>query len=393
MNNLSLFTGSGIGDYAAAQCGIRTVAMCENDPWCCYALERMFPEAKLFKDVHDVSATALRQFGPIDIISGGFPCQNLSTAGRGEGIEGSRSGLWREMFRIIRQVRPAWLVIENVPAIKVRGVDRVLAPLERIGYTCWPLVVGAEHVGAPHRRHRVWIVGRCLADADGSESESGRRNDGEVPEGTTRSCGAADGSAVPPGGRQQNTSLADSIGGPCERGGDEQEREENWGVAAGRAGEDGIGIAWDGTDEFAFDWIDGIGPIDEELADAPSGRHGADGAALGDAGHADQCGESLADSNQEGRQEHLRIARDDGAERTASIRSRWPSRPGEPQHAWEAPRLVERPVGGEFAGMAGRVHSRANKALLRVCGNGWVYQNALLIYQWIAEVETRPSGS
>jgi len=291
MNNLSLFTGSGIGDYAAAQCGIRTVAMCENDPWCCYALERMFPEAKLFKDVHDVSATALRQFGPIDIISGGFPCQNLSTAGRGEGIEGSRSGLWREMFRIIRQVRPAWLVIENVPAIKVRGVDRVLAPLERIGYTCWPLVVGAEHVGATHRRHRVWIVGRCLADA-------------------------------------------------------------------------------------------------------PSGRHGADGAALGDAGHADQCGESLADAESDGYQ---------GTEPTngpsSNLRRRlaepccWPSRPGEPQHAWEAPRLVERPVGGEFAGMAGRVHSRANKALLRVCGNGWVYQNALLIYQWIAEVETRPSGS
>ena len=348
MNNLSLFTGSGIGDYAAAQCGIRTVAMAENDPWCCYALERMFPEAHLFKDVRDVSATALRQFGPIDIISGGFPCQNLSTAGRGEGIEGSRSGLWREMFRIIRQVRPAWLVIENVPAIKVRGVDRVLAPLERIGYTCWPLVVGAEHVGATHRRHRVWIVGRCLADAP-----SGRHG--------------ADGAALGDAGHadQCGESLADSIGGPCERGGDEQEREENWGVAAGRAGEDGIGIAWDGTDEFAFDWIDGIGPIDEELADAEETR----------------------------RQEHLRIARDDGAERTASVRSRWPSRPGEPQHAWEAPQLVERPVGGPIDGLASRVHSRANKALLRVCGNGWVYQNALLIYQWIAEVETRPSGS
>jgi site-specific DNA-cytosine methylase len=158
MKNLSLFTGSGIGDYAAEQCGIETVAQCECEPVCLYCLERLFSNAKHFKDVRDVSVASLREFMPIDIISGGFPCQDISTVGRGEGIEGSRSGLWREMFRIIRQVRPTWLVIENIPAIKLRGVDRVIAPLERIGYTCWPLVVSVAATGGDIPRERLWLV-------------------------------------------------------------------------------------------------------------------------------------------------------------------------------------------------------------------------------------------
>jgi len=176
MNQLSLFTGSGIGDWAAAQVGIETIAQCENDPVCQFALRKLWPETYLFKDARDVSAESLRVRGlwPIDIISGGFPCQDLSTAGRGAGIEGSRSGLWREMFRVIRQVRPTWLVIENVPVIRVRGVDRVLAPLERIGYTCWPLVVGAWAVGAPHKRDRVWIVAHRVANSKNNGSNGDR---------------------------------------------------------------------------------------------------------------------------------------------------------------------------------------------------------------------------
>jgi site-specific DNA-cytosine methylase len=164
MKHLSLFTGSGIGDYAAEQCGIKTVAQCECEPVCLYCLERMFPNAKKFKDVRDVSVASLREFMPIDIISGGFPCQDLSTAGRGEGIKGSRSGLWREMFRIIRQVRPTWLLIENVPAIKLRGVDRAIAPLERIGYTCWPLVVSVAATGGDIPRERLWLVAKSTED-------------------------------------------------------------------------------------------------------------------------------------------------------------------------------------------------------------------------------------
>lgn len=171
MRNLSLFTGSGIGDLAAASAGIVTVAQCENDPACLYALRKLWPDVPKFEDVRDVSASVLRDLLPIDIISGGFPCQDISAGGCGAGIEGSRSGLWREMFRVIRQVRPTWLLIENVPPLRVRGADRVLAPLARIGYSCWPLVVGSWAVGAPHKRDRVWIV----AHAEDSERRGKRK--------------------------------------------------------------------------------------------------------------------------------------------------------------------------------------------------------------------------
>src|SRR5262249_35665923 len=113
-----------------------------------------------------------------DLIAGGFPCQDISAAGKGAGIGGTRSGLWFEMARIIAGVRPAWVLVENVPALRARGADRVLADLEEIGYTCWPFVVGAWAVGAPHRRDRVWIV----AHRDGG----GRRIDRAAATGRDR---------------------------------------------------------------------------------------------------------------------------------------------------------------------------------------------------------------
>jgi len=115
---------------------------------------------------------------PVDLVAGGFPCQDVSAAGRGVGIErGHRSGLWREFARIVRELRPSWVLVENVPALRRRGADIVLGDLEAAGYSTWPLVVGARHVAAPHRRDRVWIVGR-LADAsrDVLREQSGRRS-------------------------------------------------------------------------------------------------------------------------------------------------------------------------------------------------------------------------
>lgn len=145
MRHLSLFTGSGIGDYAAEQCGIKTVAQCEIDDCCRYCLGKMFPNAIQFKDVKDVSSAELDRHGllPVDIISGGFPCTDISCAGKGEGIHGKQSGLWFEMRRIIGEVRPQWVLAENVPALRSRGSDRVLSDLEEEGYTCWTSVVGA----------------------------------------------------------------------------------------------------------------------------------------------------------------------------------------------------------------------------------------------------------
>ena len=103
--------------------------------------------------VDDDLARAL--WGGVDALVGGFPCQDVSCAGKGVGVEkGTRSGLWREFARLIRCLRPRWVVAENVPALRTRGADLVVSDLEAAGYTVWPCVVGAHHVGAPHRRDR-----------------------------------------------------------------------------------------------------------------------------------------------------------------------------------------------------------------------------------------------
>jgi len=337
MRNLSLFTGSGIGDYAAKQAGITTVAQCENDPACQFALRKLWPECYLFGNVKDVSAKSLWERGlwPIDIISGGFPCTDISTAGRGTGIEGSRSGLWREMFRVIRQVRPAWLVVENVSVIRVRGVDRVLAPLERIGYTCWPLVVGSWSVGAPHKRDRVWIVARRMDDADETRRTTWDAN-GETSK-RSEALGAM--STVRREGTLANTG--------------------RFGVSGGR-------VARDLACQAGATETDG--EQRERLRDS-----------AGDGGATGELGNAPSDEQV----------------------SRWPSRPDEPQHAWEAPRLIEFGVGAEPNGLAGRIlaslgsggngipphkaASRANKSLLKIIGNGWQFEIPAMIYRWIVE--------
>jgi site-specific DNA-cytosine methylase len=133
----------------------------EREPYCENVLARHWPHVARRRDVRFAGAGTLK---PVDLIAGGFPCQDISAAGKGVGITGWRSGLWREFARIIRELRPRWVLVENVPALRRRGADSVLGDLEAAGYACWPLVVGARHVGAPHRRDRVWIVGR-VADA------------------------------------------------------------------------------------------------------------------------------------------------------------------------------------------------------------------------------------
>jgi DNA (cytosine-5)-methyltransferase 1 len=347
MNHLSLFSGSGIGSLAAAACGIRTVAHAENDPACCYCLERLWPDTYLFRDVRDVTAESIRRLalGEIDIISGGFPCQDLSTAGRGAGIEGSRSGLWREMFRVISEVRPRWILVENVPAIKVRGIDRVLAPLARIGYTCWPCVVGAWAVGAPHKRDRVWIVARYQGDGRG--------------QGRTRGSDSSDQG-------QREFALQDRLANAAQQRRRQGRREPI------NSNDNRTGKITRGGEETG-------------LAD-PVGNLCGSGDARQDAG-GDSGGE-LVDALPDG----LRIGRGTAAKGTLQRCDRpvrWPSRPGEPQHAWEAPRLVEFGLGDATDGMARRVRSRVNKAALRMVGNGWVYPIAEMMFRAITELENQ----
>lgn len=100
----------------------------------------------------------VRMRGLVDVVSGGFPCQDISAAGKGAGIDGARSGLWREMHRIINEVRPEFAFLENSPLLVGRGLARILGDLARIGYDAAWCVLGADAVGLPHRRARLWLL-------------------------------------------------------------------------------------------------------------------------------------------------------------------------------------------------------------------------------------------
>lgn len=173
MTHLDLFSGSGIGILAAHEAGIETLAWCESDPWCRFALERLWPEAEAFHDITAIQESDLVPLGPINIVAGGFPCQDISAAGKGEGIGGKRSSLWFHFLRVVQICSPAWVLVENSPALRTRGGDVVLSGLEAAGYTCWPTVVGAVHAGAAHKRERVWIVARANAHRAGREEQCG----------------------------------------------------------------------------------------------------------------------------------------------------------------------------------------------------------------------------
>ncbi|MBV8591356.1 MAG: DNA (cytosine-5-)-methyltransferase [Acetobacteraceae bacterium] len=160
LNVVDLFSGIGGFSLGFERAGLRTVAFCESDRFARRVLRRHWPHLPCYGDIRTLSTARLRADGIAkpDLLCGGFPCQDVSAAGRGAGLAGIRSGLWREMLRLIDECRPRWVVAENVPTLRSRGADTILAALEAIGYACWPLVVGAEHAGAPHRRRRVWIV-------------------------------------------------------------------------------------------------------------------------------------------------------------------------------------------------------------------------------------------
>ena len=161
MNELALFAGAGGGILGGHLLGWRTVCAVEWEPYAASVLvarqnDGVLPPFPIWDDVCTFDGNPWQ--GIVDVVSGGFPCQDISVAGRGAGIEGERSGLWSEMSRIIGEVRPRFVLVENSPALTHRGGVRVIADLASMGYVCKWGVVGASDVGAPHKRERVWIV-------------------------------------------------------------------------------------------------------------------------------------------------------------------------------------------------------------------------------------------
>lgn len=162
----SLFSGIGGLELGLEWSGLgRTVWQVERDPYCRAVLAKHWPAAERFDDVCTVGASTL---APVDLICGGFPCQDVSGAGKGAGLAGERSGLWREYARIVGELQPRWVVVENVLSGASRWLDVVVRNLEELGYAALPVPLAAEDVGAPHRRRRVFIVARS-AHSDRNE--------------------------------------------------------------------------------------------------------------------------------------------------------------------------------------------------------------------------------
>lgn len=162
----SLFAGIGGFDLGLERAGMRVAWQSEIEPFACAVLAKHWPHVPNHGDIRSIRGDAVE---PVHVLCGGFPCQDISVAGRGAGIDGERSGLWSEYARLIRELRPRWVVAENVFALRTRGYDRVHDDLEAAGYAVWPFVVSAADVGAPHRRKRVWII--AYANPDGCELE------------------------------------------------------------------------------------------------------------------------------------------------------------------------------------------------------------------------------
>jgi DNA-cytosine methyltransferase len=156
MNVLDLFSGIGGFSLGLERAGMKTVAFCEVDKKCQQVLKKHWPDVPIFDDVSTLKGEDIEE--TVDVICGGFPCQDISLAGKGAGLEGERSGLWTEFHRLIKEIKPKYAIIENVSALRSRGLDQVLREISEIGYDAEWHCITAASVGAPHRRDRIWIV-------------------------------------------------------------------------------------------------------------------------------------------------------------------------------------------------------------------------------------------
>lgn len=151
----SLFSGIGGIDLGFERAGFEIAWQVEIESFCRRVLAKHWPGVPKYEDVRDVGSANLEW---VDVIVGGFPCQDISIAGKGAGLEGARSGLWREYARIIGELRPAYAVVENTPALLHRGIDRVLGELAASGYDAEWQCLSAAAFGAPHIRERLFII-------------------------------------------------------------------------------------------------------------------------------------------------------------------------------------------------------------------------------------------
>lgn len=163
---LDIFSGIGGFSLGLERAGMETIAFCEIDPHCREVLKKHWPNTVIFKDITKMFKPTIawpkEKWGnlksDIDVICGGFPCQDISVAGKQKGLEGERSGLWKEFHRIIKEVQPRYAIIENVANLRSKGLSQVIQDLWEIGYSCEWHIISASAIGAFHKRERIWII-------------------------------------------------------------------------------------------------------------------------------------------------------------------------------------------------------------------------------------------
>jgi DNA (cytosine-5)-methyltransferase 1 len=243
LNELALFAGAGGGILGGKLLGWRTVCAVEIDGYCRKVLMQRQDDGILepFPVWDDVRTFDGRPWlGIVDVVSGGFPCQDISAAGKGAGIGGERSGLWGEMARIIGEVRPRFAFVENSPLLVGRGLSRVLADLAAMGYDARWGVVGAVHAGAPHKRERIWIVAN---DSEFRRREG--RTRGPHPSGVCKRKSANQTNAIP----KKREARAESVRGGKSVCNPDRQRLEEWKSIAKNYGEEF-------TPPFGTNWWD-----------------------------------------------------------------------------------------------------------------------------------------
>ena len=360
MNELALFAGAGGGILGGHLLGWRTVCAVEWEPYPASVLiarqnEGVLPPFPIWDDVQTFDGRPWR--GRVDVVSGGFPCQDISAAGKGAGIDGERSGMWAHMARIIREVGPRYAFVENSPMLTSRGLGRVLGDLAAMGYDARWGVLGAVDAGAPHKRDRIWIVG--------SDTNRGRRQIGVQ-------------SDIGPKIRQQTPQRNDADGF-CEDVADTERTQ-----ADGKRGADQCGRIAVGRDEQTAQREDGPTDADradgcgEDVADAGHlrGRHGAESNETQPASLA-RCGE-VCDTVRKGLEgaDALNVAYESSRQHGEIAPTTEAAFGGVPRIAWWA---TEPDVGRVAHGVAARVDR------LKAIGNGQVPSVAALAWRILSK--------
>ncbi len=409
--------------------GWKCVYQCEIDPFCRAVLAKHWPDVPRHDDVRTLTGAMIREAvdGPIDAMIGGVPCQPASVAGKRKGQDDDR-WLWGEWIRLVCEVRPAWIVAENVPGfLSLSDATGVFRDLQGAGFEMWPVVLGADNVGAPQRRKRVWIVAHSARNAREQRAERLRVGESGEPLGNAamlgrdakQSCGRPTRS-VKAGGSSSERELANpNIIGTSEpehaiSAKPRSNSRPDVGGSGSRqlANPTGRRLGTNGSTQRDAGHVDECGAI--ELGDSECIGHqncGSMHAGFSGSSHPDDgtfSGETfgastlLADANysrsgQDRRATELRTTgtkQSSGNQRASHAREGievacWPARPGQPQHDWEASRIIEREVGSAASRAASRLVRSGNRNALKALGNAIVPQCMFVVAKAISEAESQ----